>query len=585
MLKSLSFSSVLLMVFLYCLSAGAGANDFLASPSVNFSPKTVVSASLSQDDEFLPVDKAFQLSYYLEGGQLILEWDIADTYYLYQERFDFTASDGSGLTPLYSGSIEKYDELFERETTVHYGHVRVALDGLPSTPITLAVEYQGCADAGLCYPPQTVHLSVDAASNHVALGQSTPAPAAASTVEPTTTTTLFMWQALLFAFLGGVILNLMPCVFPVLSIKVMSLTQAAPGHLAIHGWMYTLGILVCFVGFSLLLLAARAGGEAIGWGFQLQNPLLIGGLAYLFFVMALSMSGAIELGSSLMGAGQSLTQQSGLGGSFFTGVLAAVVASPCTAPFMGAALGYALTQPAFSSIAVFVALGLGMAFPLLLLCFIPSLAERLPRPGAWMDTLKQFLAFPLYASAIWLAWVYGRQTQVSGMALLLLGMLSIGFALWLGSRQSQGVLRWITRALAFFSLIAALAILGQTPTSPADNPASDRWQPYSAATLTQLRTANKPVFINLTADWCITCLANERIALHTDKVEQLFDEKGVVTLKGDWTNADPLITQLLNEYGRNGVPLYLWFPAGHTGNAILLPQLLTPDIIAKYINQ
>ncbi|HEY8939536.1 MAG TPA: thioredoxin family protein, partial [Cellvibrio sp.] len=389
----------------------------------------------------------------------------------------------------------------------------------------------------------------------------------------------WLLQAILLAILGGTILNLMPCVFPVLSIKVMSLAAADRARLALHGWVYTLGIIACFVGFAIALLIARKGGEAIGWGFQLQSPGLIAALAYLFFVMGLSMSGLINFGTSLMGAGQGLTQKSGLSGSFFTGVLAAVVASPCTAPFMGTALGFALTQPAYVCIAVFAALGLGMALPLLLLCYLPALAQRLPKPGVWMDNLKQFLAFPLYLSAIWLLWVYGRQTSVNSMAALAAGAVLIAFGFWLLGRDASGIWQWIRRALIALSLIAAISIPFKTRDQNQLVENNGRWQAYSPALVAELRAQGRPVFINLTADWCLTCLANERIALHTEAVEKTFDELNVATIKGDWTNTDPEITELLQEYGRSGVPLYLWFPANHTGKADILPQLLTKDLL------
>src|SRR5690606_9228636 len=232
-----------------------------------------------------------------------------------------------------------------------------------------------------------------------------PTPEGAPDKVVTSTTSPWLPQIIFFALLGGIILNLMPCVFPVLSIKVMSLAQADRVRLPLHGWAYTAGIVVCFVAFAGALLLMRAGGEAIGWGFQLQSPLLIAALAYLIFILRLSMSGVLNIGTRWMNAGQSLTQKSGMSGSFSTGVLAALVASPCTAPFMGAALGFALTQSALVCLTVFIALGVGMALPLLLLCYLPALAQRLPQPGPWMENLKEALAFPLYLSAIWLLWV------------------------------------------------------------------------------------------------------------------------------------------------------------------------------------
>lgn len=548
---------------------------------------------LTPHDEFLPVREAYQLDYRIVDNQLLLQWNIADGYYLYEERFKFRLGDNTSLTPAYTPGKMKYDELFERETMVHYHQVTASLDLTPFTaPFALKIESQGCADAGLCYPPQTDRLWIDpsAASVHPQEATNTQAVAQTTAPQPSSTTnelpstdSIWLFQAIALALLGGIILNLMPCVFPVLSIKIMSLATADRRRLATHGWVYTLGIITCFVGFAVALIAARAGGEAIGWGFQLQSPGLIAALAYLFFVMGLSLSGLIHFGAGLMGAGHSLTQRSGLSGSFFTGILAAIVASPCTAPFMGAALGFALTQPAFVCIAIFAALGFGMALPLLLLCYIPALADRLPRPGPWMDNLKHFLAFPLYLTAVWLLWVFGRQTNVSSMAALCAGAVAIAFGCWLLERRTQGWPQVLRRLVIAGAFITAVLLPWQQLHNDKAITDHNRWQAYSPEQLNTLRNEGRAVFINLTADWCITCLANERMALHTQAVEQAFDDHQVATLKGDWTNTDPHITALLQEYGRSGVPLYLWFPANSTGKAHVLPQLLTKDMLIKTI--
>jgi len=588
--RSVHLLTKILLLACAFLAQPSLADDLLtpkADPLVQ-SSNTLNSSLLTGQDEFLPVAEAFKPSYTIAQGMLVLHWQIAESYYLYEERFKFRADEGIAIVPTYTPGKMKYDELFERETMVHYHEVSVSFDlaGI-AKPFNLKLEYQGCADAGLCYPPQKLALTIDPASASVieqtpAAQTLTPTPTTASTNTPPSSTTDSGWilQAILFALLGGMILNLMPCVFPVLSIKVMSLAAADRSRLAIHGWVYTLGIVVCFVGFAVALLLARKGGEAIGWGFQLQSPGLIATLAYLFFVMGLSMSGVINFGSSLMGTGQNLTQKSGLSGSFFTGVLAAVVASPCTAPFMGAALGFALTQPAIACLAVFAALGFGMALPLLILCYLPALAARLPKPGAWMDNLKQFLAFPLYLSAIWLLWVFGRQTSVSGMAALCTGAVAIAFGCWLLGREARGFWQLVRRISIAASWIIAVTLVWQGAESREEKATTDsRWQAYSPELVASLRTEGRPVFINLTADWCLTCLANERIALHTQAVEQTFDKLNVATIKGDWTNTDPKITELLQEYGRSGVPLYLWFPANSSDKAIILPQLLTQDLL------
>lgn len=572
--------ALLIASLIACATPGYAADPFAKNTSLNST-----TSLLGAQDEFLPVAEAFKPDFQITREQLTLRWAIADKYYLYQERFKFKADQPVSLSPAYSMGKMKYDELFERETMVHYHEVTATFDiSQIQHAFTLKAEYQGCADAGLCYPPQKITLLVDPATLSVT-EQSVAASTASTTpatinAPPSTTNTGWLF-AMLLALLGGMILNLMPCVFPVLSIKVMSLAAADRSRLAVHGWVYTLGIVVCFVGFAIALILARKGGEAVGWGFQLQSPGLIAALTYLFFVMGLSMSGLIHFGGSLMGAGQQLTQKSGLSGSFFTGVLAAVVASPCTAPFMGAALGFALTQPALVCIAIFAALGFGMALPLLLLCYLPTLANRLPNPGAWMDNLKQVLAFPLYLSAIWLLWVYGRQTGVNGMASLCIGAVLIAFGCWLQGRHAAGFWLWLRRLAIAASWITALALIFQTPALSNQAQQQGRWQNYSPELLADLRNQGRPVFVNLTADWCLTCLANERIALDTPAVEAVFDALDVATIKGDWTNTDPKITELLQEYGRSGVPLYLWFPANHAGKGQILPQLLTKDLVIR----
>ncbi|RZA06610.1 MAG: hypothetical protein EOO68_04755, partial [Moraxellaceae bacterium] len=425
--------TVLALILLH--SSFTFAEDFNPASRANLS--TIQTANFKKQDDFLPVTEAYKLKGEIHDSDastktLRLTWTIADNYYLYQERFAFRATPKVSLTPVYSPQGKaKFDEFAGKDMTLHY-HEVTADFSLPDTtsPFDLRITSQGCADAGLCYPPQTESIHVDPASNSI---NSIANQAASATSQKSIETidapveTLWLWQALLFAIFGGIILNLMPCVFPVLSIKMMSLVQADNARLRLHGWAYTVGIIVCFVGFASILLIAKRGGESIGWGFQLQSPGLVTTLAYLFFIMGLSMSGLINVGARWMGAGQSLTQKSGLTGSFFTGILAAVVASPCTAPFMGAALGFALTQPALVCLGVFVALGFGMALPLLLLCYLPSLAHRLPKPGAWMETLKELLAFPLYLSAIWLLWVLTNQVGSNLMASVCIGAVAIAF--------------------------------------------------------------------------------------------------------------------------------------------------------------
>jgi thiol:disulfide interchange protein len=388
-----------------------------------------------------------------------------------------------------------------------------------------------------------------------------------------------LWTALLFALLGGLILNLMPCVFPVLSIKAVSLLEARGESAArkrVHALAYTAGVLLSLIALAAGLLVLRAGGHAAGWGFQLQQPLFVAALAYLLFAMGLSLSGLVQFGTRLMGLGDRLAHGHSLRGSFVTGVLAVIVASPCTAPFMGVAMGYAVAQPAPVALAVFAALGLGLALPFLLLGFVPAFARLLPRPGRWMETFKQVMAFPLYLTVVWLLWVLGGLTDRHGMALALAGLTLVAFALWLWNRPGRWPLVLRTGALA-----AAVLLLGHPALQgrvPAATPAGDSvWEPWSESRVTALRAQGRTILVNFTADWCVTCLVNERGALQAKAVRQALKENDVALLKGDWTRADPAITAALAQFGRSGVPLYLVYRAG--GEAQVLPQLLTPDIV------
>lgn len=392
--------------------------------------------------------------------------------------------------------------------------------------------------------------------------------------------------AALLAFLGGLILNLMPCVFPVLSIKVLSLLRPGetPGHLRWHGLAYTGGVLLTFGGLAGTLLALRAGGAEIGWGFQLQSPIVVTLLALVLFAMGLSLSGLFHLGSSLAGIGDRLAGRSGISGSFFGGVLATVVSTPCTAPFMGAATGFALTQGAPVALAVFLAMGLGLAAPFLALTFMPAWLARLPRPGAWMETLKQALAFPLYATTAWLLWVLSQEVGSSGLFLALMALVLVAFAGWClalsqrgegpGSRVAQG---FAATALVLVALSLAGVARDRRPEGASVAAIEGGAEPFSEARLASLLAEGRPVFVNMTAAWCLTCIVNERAALARDSVQAAFAQKNVAYLKGDWTNRNSEITRVLERHGRSGVPLYLLYTG--QGEPMVLPQLLTPGTV------
>ncbi|WP_018263207.1 protein-disulfide reductase DsbD family protein [Methylobacterium sp. WSM2598] len=390
-----------------------------------------------------------------------------------------------------------------------------------------------------------------------------------------------LWQAALLAFLGGLLLNLMPCVFPVLSIKVLGLVRQSgesAAQLRRHGLAYTAGVLGAFLGLAGLLIALRAGGAQIGWGFQLQSPLVVAGLAYLLFAMGLSLSGALPIGGGIVGLGDGLTRRAGLEGSFFTGVLATIVATPCTAPFMAAAVGFALTQGAALGLAIFAALGLGLALPFLLLTLWPAGLRRLPRPGAWMETLKGFLAFPLYATVAWLVWVLSQQVGPAGLFLALIGFVLIGFCAFVldRARAAGPVGRRLAQAAALVGVVALGMIAAAldrdravaAPVTVAGGP-----EPFTQARLDGLLAEGRPVFLNVTAAWCITCQVNERTSLATAAVREAFRARNIAYLKGDWTNQNPEITRVLEAHGRSGVPLYLLYRG--PGEAQVLPQILT----------
>lgn len=533
------------------------------------------------DTDFLPVEEAYQVEVAPTEQGLRLYWQIAPGYYLYQHQFKFTLRDAQGevaVTPDFPPALERSDEFFG-DTRVYYDQADVDLAAARQEGrATLTVTSQGCADAGLCYPPRTQVFNVDFDSG-VVTRTTVAAGNSASTAEPEagTASLATVLAMLALAFAGGSLLNLMPCVFPVLSLKVLSFADTTPGARHRQSWVYAAGVVTSFVLVATVLIALQKGGSAIGWGFQLQSPGFVIALAYLFLVMGLALSGVVELGSSLMNTGAGLARRKGDSGSFFTGVLAVIVASPCTAPMMGTALGFAITQPPAVSLLIFAALGAGMAAPLVLLSYSGLARRLLPRPGPWMETLKQFLAFPLYASAIWLLWVVGRQSGVDTMATALLGGLFLALALWLW-RSSL----W-RRVLALGCVIVAAGFALWRPGVPLEQGAA---RPafglaWSAEALAEMRAAGQPVFVDVTADWCITCIANERTVLHTDEVRAAFREAGVAYMVADWTNYDPAIADFLRQHGRNGIPLYVLYPADPDGEAQVLPQLLRKGVVLQ----
>lgn len=401
---------------------------------------------------------------------------------------------------------------------------------------------------------------------------------------------------MLFAMLGGLILNLMPCVFPVLSLKAMSFANSAGEsrtHIRMDGLVYTAGVVLAFVALASVLIALRAGGERIGWGFQLQQPWFLAFIVYLFFMMALSMSGVFEIGTSMMGAGGDLAQSKGYKGSFFTGVFATIVATPCTAPFMGPALGFALSQPWLSAMLVFISLGVGMALPILVLSFVPAFANMMPRPGAWMVTFKELMAFPLYAAAIYFLFALGMQVGVIGMSVVLIACVTMAFGAWLYQKRFTVGPMWriANGGIAMACFVFAIYVMQSSYMQPvAAGPlsidedgqvAGENYEVFSAQRLSELQAEGKPVFINMTAAWCITCLANEQTTLSTDTVKESLSDNNITYLKGDWTNEDPEITEMLEHFNRPSVPLYVLYSGDPNVEPVILPQILTPGIVSS----
>ena len=409
---------------------------------------------------------------------------------------------------------------------------------------------------------------------------------------------LSLLAALLFAFVGGIVLNLMPCVFPVLSIKALAL--AAPGHgnkqkLRLEGLAFSGGVIATFVALAGLLLAFRAAGEQFGWGFQLQSPAVVTGLALLFFVLALNMSGAFEFGSLVPSEAAGWSARNKYADAALSGVLAVVIASPCTAPFMGAALGFALAQPAVLTLLVFVALGLGMALPFLLLSWFPGWRRMLPKPGKWMVHLKQMLAFPLYATVAWLAWVLGAQVDNDAVVRLLITLVAVAFALWAWRTYRMGAARaysvvaaagFVAAAVVAWPLFSGSAERDAAAASTAGGAkatAADPWQPYSPALVAELTAAGRPVFVDFTAAWCVTCQVNKRLVLNDRTVRDAFAQRGIELVRADWTRRDPVITQALAALGRQGVPVYVLYLPGR--EPMLLPEVLQTQVVLDALAQ
>ena len=594
----------------------------------------------------LPAEQAFVFEAIAgDGNTILMRFTPAKGYYLYRDRNSFRIEGAEGIaagTPRWPQGKPHRDAYFG-DVVVYFDQVDVALPVRRQVPgaaeVSLAVTFQGCQDDGICYPPMTRTVRValpagaietaseasaareaertstavaptlpaivgagDAAAAPTTDGDraatpATTAPAdasgdnAARTTAPAAPASLprgGLFGALLLALLGGLILNLMPCVLPILSLKALGLAQsgASRQRARSHALWYTAGVLAAFAAIGLIAVALRATGQALGWGFQLQQPWFVAALVYLMFAVGLSLSGVFSFGGGVGSLGSALASRSGPVGDFFTGVLACVVASPCIAPFMGGALAFAFASSTWLALAVFLALGLGLALPFLLIGFIPALADRLPKPGAWMETFKRALAFPMYLTAIWLAWVLGKQRGVDAMALVAAGLALFALALWWHERRrfQPGIVgRVLALALLALSLLPIVRIA--TMQAPARVAATTEGEvAYSAQRLQALRDEGRVVFVNMTADWCVTCKANERRVLARAPFRDALQAAGATYMVGDWTDVDDAIGAYLARHNAVGVPLYVVYPAGG-GEGEVLPAILSDAIVVSALER
>lgn len=566
---------------------------------------TAALATAGVDEPALPAEQAFRFEAIAASPTSVLaRWTMPKGYYLYRDKTVLRVSEGRDIElgePTWPQGVDHIDEHFGK-VIVYFDQVELPVplrraNGEAQT-LRIDAEFQGCKENGICYPVMTRSATMElkattpeqlasAAASFVPMRVAAADSANAVTsaadnalrTQAPAPSPLGLAGALLAALLGGLVLNLMPCVLPVLSFKLLGLAQSGESlkKARSHALWYSAGVLASFAAIGLLVIGLRSAGAALGWGFQLQQPLFVALLVYLMVAIGLSLSGLFQIGAGFAGVGQGLANKSGPAGDFFTGVLACVVASPCTAPFMGGALAYAFAASPLIALLVFLMLGLGLALPFLLVGFVPALARLLPKPGAWMDTFKQVLAFPMYLTAVWLVWVLGQQRGVDAIGLVLVGVVVFALALWwIGHGRERGMLG---RLLSFILLAASLlpAFYISRLSAPNVAVASDSVA-YNREKLDALRAEGRTVFVNMTADWCTTCKLNERTVLSGDAFHARLKQVNAVYMKGDWTNVDPAITAFLEQHQAVGVPLYVVFK-GKDSVGQVLPTLLTTAIV------
>ena len=403
---------------------------------------------------------------------------------------------------------------------------------------------------------------------------------------PQTSNSISVLQAILFAFLGGLILNLMPCVFPIISLKVLSFISMggeSQNEIRKHALTFCLGVILSFVLVAVALLALRQTGTFVGWGFQLQSPIVVGTLSMLMFFIGLILLTDINIGSSLTRLGNVSVNNTGYTSSFLTGVLAVIVASPCTAPFMGAAIGYALIQPSAVTLPIFLSLGIGFSMPYLLLAIKPDLISKMPRPGRWMESLKEFFAFPMFATALWLVWVFSIQTSSDALIGLLIIFLVIGLLTWLFTKTTNNISKLLILVIGIIAVgyqTTSFASIDTKLGSPDTESGDIRW---SKDTEKDFQSNGQAYLINFTAAWCITCQANDKVALSRPSVKKFLSDNNIEYVVADWTNRNQEILDVLSKYGRSGVPLYVYWKPGMSESKVL-PAILTEQIVIDRIS-
>ncbi|MEO6172895.1 MAG: protein-disulfide reductase DsbD [Arenimonas sp.] len=569
------------------------ASTKIDSPSINLNAGKQTDlfggAKINTESLPLPAEQAFQFEAIVNtSNELLLRFTPAPGYYLYRDKtkIDIVSENGS----ITAGEIQWPPAKSHKDE--HFGDIYVFFDlveaKLPlwlkdakAHDITLKATFMGCQENGICYPPMKRDIALSLpAGGKVSNGKVTKADTTFSTV---------LWlQALLLALGGGLILNLMPCVLPVLSLKALSLVEGADDNNSARkkALWYTFGVMISFALVGAIAIGLRHAGLALGWGFQLQQPVVVAILALIMLAVGLSLSGVFQIGAGLAGVGQKLTESKDHKADFFTGVLAVVVASPCTAPMMGGALAFAFATSPIVAMSVFLALGLGLALPFLMIAYIPALAKRLPKPGAWMETLKQVLAFPMYLTAAWLISVLAAQRGSMGVLLILAGATALAFGLWLWekTRYSENKYSRIFVLLAFIATAYSVFAIYKIKELPAKQVSSETHVAYSTEALASLRKDNRNVFVNMTADWCISCKTNEATVFSRPAFKKLLEDTNTVYMVGDYTNVDPEITQFLELHNAVGVPLYVVYsPKAPEGK--VLPIILTPGIVDRALRE